>query len=191
MNYERCEVEVAGLPPLQTSYVGPNLQPQTKNVGERQLKQPIMLLHGFDSNALEFRNIYPYLSQETDTYAVDLIGCVLDGTSNTCKCWGCVSQCFEQALADPSMTFTKFCRSGFTDMSFYSDDEGLPLGPEQIRMQLYEFWKAKIGRPAVVLGTSLGGTVALDFASTYPEVCIPFYTGANKMRNCQDHDPKP
>lgn len=80
MNYERCEMEVAGLPPLQTSYVGPNLQSQSKHVSERQSKSPIMLLHGFDSNALEFRNIYPYLSQETDTYAVDLIGCGLDDT---------------------------------------------------------------------------------------------------------------
>lgn len=76
-------------------------------------------------------------------------------------------------------------------MSFYSDDDGLPLGPEQIRMQLYEFWKAKIGRPIVVLGASLGGTVALDFAATYPEVRSPFHTCADRMRNCgYDHDPE-
>ena len=61
------------------------------------------------------------------------------------------------------------CRSGFTEMSFYSEDEDLPLGPEQIRNQLHEFWKAKIGTPVVVMGASLGGTVALDFAAAYPE----------------------
>eukprot|EP00892_Ulva_mutabilis_P007562 jgi/Ulvmu1/5178/UM021_0195.1 len=133
MSYQRCQVDVAGLPALRTAFVGPRLSSQTSQEFNRAHHQPIMLLHGFDSNALEFRNIYPYLSQETDTYAIDLIG------------------------------------SGFTDMSFYSDDEDLPLGPDQIREQLYQFWKAKIGQPVVIMGASLGGTVALDFAATYPE----------------------
>lgn len=77
MSYQRCKVDVTGLPPIHTSFVGPALKSQTLDIGSRDNVQPIMLLHGFDSNALEFRNIYPYLSQETDTYAVDLIGYVL------------------------------------------------------------------------------------------------------------------
>ena len=78
MNYERCEVSVTGLPQLKTSYVGPSLEPQREDGNGREDKPPIMMLHGFDSNALEFRNIYPYLSREADAYAVDLIGCELD-----------------------------------------------------------------------------------------------------------------
>lgn len=78
MNYERCEVSVTGLPQFKTSYVGPSLEPQREDGKGREDKPPIMMLHGFDSNALEFRNIYPYLCRETDAYAVDLIGCELD-----------------------------------------------------------------------------------------------------------------
>jgi len=60
-------------------------------------------------------------------------------------------------------------------MSFYSEDEDLPLGPEQIREQLYQFWEKEIGKPVVIMGASLGGTVALDFATTYPEAWHPYH----------------
>jgi pimeloyl-ACP methyl ester carboxylesterase len=46
----------------------------------------------------------------------------------------------------------------------------LPLGPEQIREQLYQFWSTQIGTPVVIVGASLGGTCALDFAHHHPEV---------------------
>lgn len=74
MSYQQCTVDVAGLPSLRTSFVGPRLHSQTPDDSSSK-GQPILLLHGFDSNALEFRNIYPYLSQNTDTFAVDLLGC--------------------------------------------------------------------------------------------------------------------
>lgn len=35
---------------------------------------PILLLHGFDSSALEFRRLLPHLAAETETWAVDLLG---------------------------------------------------------------------------------------------------------------------
>jgi alpha-beta hydrolase superfamily lysophospholipase len=52
----------------------------------------------------------------------------------------------------------------------YERDEDLPLGPEQIRSQLYAFWKEIIGRPVAVVGASLGGTTALDFVKHHSEV---------------------
>lgn len=61
-------------------------------------------------------------------------------------------------------------RVGYTDMSQYERDASLPLGPEQIREHMYEFWRQEIGRPVTVVGASLGGTMALDFAYHYPEV---------------------
>jgi pimeloyl-ACP methyl ester carboxylesterase len=43
-------------------------------------------------------------------------------------------------------------------------------GPEQKREHLHAIWREVVGgRPAVLLGTSLGGTVAMDFALHYPE----------------------
>lgn len=35
---------------------------------------PIVCLHGFDSNLLEFRNLIPLLSAHTDVHAIDLLG---------------------------------------------------------------------------------------------------------------------
>ena len=44
-----------------------------------------------------------------------------------------------------------------------------PLGPEQKRAHLYAFWKTVLKeKPMLLLGTSLGGAVALDFASAHP-----------------------
>lgn len=77
MSYERCEVHIGGLPPVQVSFVGPTLKTEPRDRREGVELPPILLIHGFDSNALEFRNIYPYLSQDTDVFAVDLIGCEL------------------------------------------------------------------------------------------------------------------
>ena len=42
-------------------------------------------------------------------------------------------------------------------------------GPEQKREHLHAFWRDVVGgRPVVVVGTSLGGTIAMDFALHYP-----------------------
>jgi pimeloyl-ACP methyl ester carboxylesterase len=35
---------------------------------------PILLIHGFDSSVLEFRRLFPLLAQDSETWAVDLLG---------------------------------------------------------------------------------------------------------------------
>ncbi|MGI0482488.1 alpha/beta fold hydrolase [Geminocystis sp. CENA526] len=49
--------------PINTSYVV---------VGEKQ--PPIVLLHGFDSSLLEFRRLLPFLTQNHQVWALDLLG---------------------------------------------------------------------------------------------------------------------
>ncbi|KAK9866926.1 hypothetical protein WJX84_006747 [Apatococcus fuscideae] len=59
---------------------------------------------------------------------------------------------------------------GFTDCGF--GDAGAKdqaVGPQQKREHLHAFWKQQIKEPMVLLGTSLGGAVALDFALAHPE----------------------
>ena len=58
---------------------------------------------------------------------------------------------------------------GFSDHSLFVDDPSLPNGPDVKKEHLYQFWKQSIGRPMCVMGVSLGGAVAIDFALTYPE----------------------
>lgn len=41
--------------------------------------------------------------------------------------------------------------------------------PIAIKTHLYDFWKALIGQPVILVGASMGGAVALDFTLTYPE----------------------
>ncbi len=47
----------------------------------------------------------------------------------------------------------------------------VPVTPQTIRQHLYHSWKALIDRPVTLLGASLGGAVAMDFALAHPE-CV-------------------
>ena len=42
------------------------------------------------------------------------------------------------------------------------------LSPAAIKTHLYSFWQQWIGSPVVLVGASMGGAAALDFAATYP-----------------------
>ncbi|MBD2577755.1 alpha/beta hydrolase [Oscillatoria sp. FACHB-1406] len=89
---------------------------------------PILLLHGFDSSAIEFRRLLPLLAAENETRAVDLLG------------------------------------FGFTDRAV-----GISFGTQAIKTHLYAFWEALIQQPVILVGASMGGATAIDFALTYPE----------------------
>lgn len=44
------------------------------------------------------------------------------------------------------------------------------VSPEAIKDHLYYFWKTAIAKPIVLVGASMGGAAAIDFALTYPDV---------------------
>ena len=44
------------------------------------------------------------------------------------------------------------------------------VSPETIKEHLYYFWKTAIAKPIILVGASMGGAAAIDFALTYPEV---------------------
>jgi pimeloyl-ACP methyl ester carboxylesterase len=46
----------------------------------------------------------------------------------------------------------------------------LPFTPTDIKTHLYCTWKTLINQPIVLVGASMGGAAAIDFALTYPEV---------------------
>ncbi|CAN1211041.1 2-hydroxy-6-oxo-6-(2'-aminophenyl)hexa-2, 4-dienoic acid hydrolase [Tumidithrix helvetica PCC 7403] len=54
---------------------------------------------------------------------------------------------------------------GFTERPM-----GLSFNPEAIKAHLYSTWKALIAKPVTLVGASMGGATAIDFALTYPEV---------------------
>ena len=53
---------------------------------------------------------------------------------------------------------------GFTDRSVVQQ-----FDPAAIKAHLYAFWETCIGQPMVLVGASMGGAAAIDFALTYPE----------------------
>lgn len=53
---------------------------------------------------------------------------------------------------------------GFTDRP-----TNLPISPAAIKRHLYAFWQTQIARPMILVGASMGGAAAIDFALTYPE----------------------
>ncbi len=53
---------------------------------------------------------------------------------------------------------------GFSDRTLSPD-----LSPAAIKLHLYSFWQQLIGTPVVLVGASMGGAAAIDFALTYPE----------------------
>jgi pimeloyl-ACP methyl ester carboxylesterase len=46
---------------------------------------------------------------------------------------------------------------------------GLPFSPTAIKTHLYYFWKTLINQPVILVGASMGGAAAIDFALAYPE----------------------
>jgi pimeloyl-ACP methyl ester carboxylesterase len=53
---------------------------------------------------------------------------------------------------------------GFTDRPIQA-----PYTPAAIKTHLYYTWKTLIGQPMILVGASMGGAAAIDFALTYPE----------------------
>jgi pimeloyl-ACP methyl ester carboxylesterase len=47
--------------------------------------------------------------------------------------------------------------------------QGISFNPATIKTHLYNFWKTLINQPVMLVGASMGGGTAIDFALTYPQ----------------------
>jgi pimeloyl-ACP methyl ester carboxylesterase len=54
---------------------------------------------------------------------------------------------------------------GFTDRQ-----ADIAYSPLAIKTHLYYFWKTLINQPVILVGASMGGAAAIDFALSYPEI---------------------
>jgi pimeloyl-ACP methyl ester carboxylesterase len=52
---------------------------------------------------------------------------------------------------------------------FTARPAGLPFSPESIKTHFYYSWKTLIAEPIILVGASMGGAAAIDFALTYPD----------------------
>eukprot|EP01025_Chloroclados_australasicus_P009337 TRINITY_DN13583_c0_g5_i1.p1 TRINITY_DN13583_c0_g5~~TRINITY_DN13583_c0_g5_i1.p1 ORF type:complete len:366 (-),score=16.79 TRINITY_DN13583_c0_g5_i1:212-1216(-) len=60
---------------------------------------------------------------------------------------------------------------GFSDHRELVGMEDVVISPEGRREHIFNFYKRQIGKPMVVLGVSLGGAAAIDFALNHPD-CV-------------------
>ena len=74
----------------------------------------------------------------------------------------------KQKIFDP-FYFLSFVGWGFSECGFAENPE-IELGPPQKRAHLRAFIESVVARPVVLLGTSLGGTVAIDFVLNNKEL---------------------
>jgi pimeloyl-ACP methyl ester carboxylesterase len=68
---------------------------------------------------------------------------------------------------------TDFCEAWAIDLFGFGLTERLvniPVSSESIKEHLYHFWKTAIAKPMVLVGASMGGAAAIDFALTYPHI---------------------
>lgn len=72
-------------------------------------------------------------------------------------------------LAEQSATWAiDLLGFGFTDRQTRLA-AGLPFSPSAIKAHLYSSWKTLIQQPVVLVGASMGGAAAIDFALSHPE----------------------
>jgi pimeloyl-ACP methyl ester carboxylesterase len=103
---------------------------------------PVVLLHGFDSSLFEFRRLIPLLAESCQVWAIDLLG------------FG-----FCDRVGEPSRTSVEAPNRAVMNR----------VDPAIIKQHLRAFCQQVIGQPVVLVGASMGGGVAIDFATTYPE----------------------
>ncbi|BAY74529.1 2-hydroxy-6-oxohepta-2,4-dienoate hydrolase [Nostoc linckia NIES-25] len=53
---------------------------------------------------------------------------------------------------------------------FTQRQKEITYSPATIQIHLYDFWKTLINRPITLVGASMGGATAIEFALTYPQI---------------------
>ncbi|URD74500.1 alpha/beta hydrolase fold [Musa troglodytarum] len=110
--------------------------------------EPVVLLHGFDSSCLEWRYSYPLLEGAgLDTWAVDILG------------WG---------FSDLRVSLFKLIHAILMEMLPPCNVAASVSSYTRYNVFIF-LWRTYIARPMVLVGPSLGASVALDFVANHPE----------------------
>ena len=163
----RVELPVEGVSSrLATAFVGPDEGSPSSSSPSSPALPPVVCLHGFDSSCLEFRRLEPLLAERgIECWCPDLIG------------WGFTSLADFKANGRSRPTAPSSSSASSSSSSSSSSASSAPdaaplssLGPEEKRLHLLSFWENVLKRrKMVLLGTSLGGGIAIDFAVSHPE----------------------
>ncbi len=175
LQLRRLPVRLPSLPeePLRTAVLGPTGEELDALDPARQ--QPVLvLLHSFDSSSLEWRRLIPRLEalfqaqqqrqqqqqQRHDSSSSNGNGVPPPPPSSSAA-----------ASPVPPIVALDLVGWGFTDHAAWRRNPDLPVSAALKREHLECFRQQHLGgRPVVLVGTSLGGTIAADYALAYPQV---------------------
>ncbi|GIL63664.1 hypothetical protein Vafri_17694 [Volvox africanus] len=152
------------IPPQVSEIVEPAAQAMATNM--RRVPVTISTIPGSPEVATAF--VGP-TRDEASRYPKDAPSIVLlHGFDSSCMEWRRLYPLLAAAAPTYALDLVGW---GFTDSSLFQSDPSLVIRPEDKAAHMRAFLEAHTdGRPVVLVGASLGGAKALDFAHTYPEL---------------------
>ncbi|KAL6136621.1 hypothetical protein ACLB2K_061916 [Fragaria x ananassa] len=143
-----------GFPPFLPKEVEKIKDPFARNLAQRMERLPVQM-GLYDHSCIMSSCVKPLV--QTKNNPVVLLHCF----DSSCLEWRCTYPLLEEAGLEAWAI--DVLGWGFSDLERLP-----PCNPETKRHHLYQFWKSYIRRPMILVGPSLGASVAIDFAVSYP-----------------------
>lgn len=128
--------------------------PFARSLAQRIQRLPVQI--GSAEKCIMSSCVKPIRQRETSP--VVLLHCF----DSSCLEWRCVYPLLEEAGLE--VWAVDVLGWGFSDLETLP-----PCNAKSKRYHLYQLWKTHIKRPIVLVGPSLGGAIAIDFAVNHPE----------------------
>ncbi|KAG8662368.1 hypothetical protein MANES_01G095700v8 [Manihot esculenta] len=158
MNSNRLKVLAAGsngeFPPFLPKQVEKIKDPFARSLAKRIQRLPVQM--DFPDKCIMSSCIKPVIQSKNSPLV--LLHCF----DSSCLEWRCSYPLLEEAGLEAWAV--DILGWGFSDL-----ENRPPCDVASKRYHLYQFWKSYIKRPMILVGPSLGASVAIDFSVNYPE----------------------
>ncbi|XP_052172808.1 uncharacterized protein LOC127788502 [Diospyros lotus] len=144
----------SGFPSFLPKEVNKIKDPCARTLARRIQRLPVQI--GCSESCIMSSCVKPIRQGETNP--VVLLHCF----DSSCLEWRCTYPLLEEAGLE--VWAVDVLGWGFSDL-----ETRPPCNAETKRYHLYQLWKSHIKKPMILVGPSLGGAVAIDFAVNYPE----------------------
>ncbi|KAJ6396349.1 hypothetical protein OIU77_021392 [Salix suchowensis] len=130
--------------------------PFARSLAKRIERLPVQI--GYSESCIMSSCVKPPIKQSNKTTPVVLLHCF----DSSCLEWRCTLPLLEEAGLEAWAI--DVLGWGFSDL-----ESRPPCDVASKRRHLYQLWKSYIRRPMILVGPSLGASVAIDFTVHYPE----------------------
>ncbi|KAL6961190.1 Alpha/beta hydrolase domain-containing protein vte7 [Sarracenia purpurea var. burkii] len=144
----------AGFPSFLPKEVHQIKDPFARTLAQRIQRLPVQI--GFSESCIMSSCVKPMKQHDTNPVVL------LHSFDSSCLEWRCTYPLLEEAGLE--VWAVDVLGWGFSDLEILP-----PCNTTTKRYHLYQLWKSHIRRPMILVGPSLGGAAAIDFAVNYPE----------------------